>query len=130
DQHALFALTVEFAVEYLLPGPKIKFSVGYRSHDFAAHDLPLQVRVRIVLEAVMFILAVRFFRGKLLEPHLEVMVQPGFVIVDEYAGRDVHGVDKHKPVFYPAFVDALLDLRRYIDIGTPGRRIEIKHFTV
>lgn len=52
-QHALVSASVEFAVEYLLPGAEIEISIAQRDDDLAAHDLALDMRVRIVFAGIV-----------------------------------------------------------------------------
>jgi hypothetical protein len=48
DQHPLPPPAIEFAVKDPFPRAKIELAVGHRNHHFAAHHLPLQVRIGIV----------------------------------------------------------------------------------
>ena len=69
DQHALLAASVELAVEDLLPGAEVELPVGDRHDHLAAHDLPLEVGVGVVLAgAVVPVALARLERGELLEP--------------------------------------------------------------
>jgi hypothetical protein len=47
-------------------------------------------------------------------------VESAFVVVDEDAGRDVHGVDQAKTFLDPAGTEALFDLRG--DVEEPAAR--------
>src|SRR5215472_13413876 len=49
DEHSFRAISVELAVENLLPRAEIELSPSYCYHDFASHDLPLEVSVGVVL---------------------------------------------------------------------------------
>ena len=62
-QHALRPAAVEFAVENLLPRAEVELAVGDGDHDFAAHDLPLQVGVGVVLAGAV-VAVVRADRGR------------------------------------------------------------------
>ena len=53
DQDTLPSTPVELAVENLLPESEIKTPVGDRHHQFALHQLPLQMGIAIVLSRVM-----------------------------------------------------------------------------
>jgi hypothetical protein len=97
---------------------------------YPAHDLALQVRIRIILVAVVVILGVRFFGCQLLQPGLEILVQACLVIIHEYAGRYIHCVDEDQALQDAAFVYAFLDLRRYVDVSPPGRDIEKQFLAV
>jgi hypothetical protein len=76
-----------------LPCAKVPAAVGHRRHHLAAHYLPLQVRVGIVLAgAVVLVLADRRVRGPALQPLFVIGVQATFVVVDENAARNLHRV--------------------------------------
>ena len=55
-EDALFAFAVEFAIEDLLPGTEIELAAGDGNDHLPAHDAALEVRVGVVLEAVVPIL--------------------------------------------------------------------------
>jgi len=61
----LSAPPVKLAVEYLLPRAKVQAAVGDRYDDFAAHDLPLEVGVVVVLGGAVVAVALfdSFFIG-------------------------------------------------------------------
>ena len=88
DQHPLRPMAVELAVEDLLPRPEVELALGDRHDDFAAHDLPFQVGVGVVLAGAVVVVVVRVGveRGQLLQPDAEVVVQAALVVVDEDAG--------------------------------------------
>jgi len=70
-QHALVSASVEFAVEYLLPGAEIEISIAQRDDDLAAHDLALDMRVRIVFAGIIVaILPVRCIGNERFEEFL------------------------------------------------------------
>jgi hypothetical protein len=76
NQHPLPLAPVKLPVKDLLPGAKIQPAVGHRHHHLSTHDLPLQVRVRIVLAGtVVPILVDRRVRRELLQPDLVVVVK-------------------------------------------------------
>src|SRR5947209_18299456 len=84
DEHALGPATIKFAVEDLLPRPKIELAFGDRDADFTAHYLPLEMSIGVVLAgAVMLILRSRRVRRELLEPFLVLVMQSAFIVVDE-----------------------------------------------
>src|SRR5271169_3515609 len=53
------AHAVKFPVEDLFPRAKVEPPSGHRDDDLAAHDRALEVGVRVVLAAVVRVLAVR-----------------------------------------------------------------------
>jgi hypothetical protein len=64
DQHPLPTPAVELAVEYLLPRAKVEPPIRDCHDDLAAHDLPLEVGISIVLaSAIVTVLADRFVWG-------------------------------------------------------------------
>jgi len=66
DQHRPPPASVALPVKDLLPGAKVEPAVGHRNHHLTAHDLPLQVRIRIFLAgAVVPILVDRCMRRQL-----------------------------------------------------------------
>src|SRR3990172_8630863 len=84
DENALSAPSIELAVEDLLPGTEIELAIGDGDHHLAPHDLPLQVRVGIVLAGpVVAIARDRLPRGQALEPDLIIVMETAFVVVDE-----------------------------------------------
>src|ERR1700751_3363570 len=85
DQHSLFSSAVEFSVENLFPRPEIQFASGDRNHNFAAHDLTLQVCVGVVFAGTVMSISVRRCVGReFFQPQLIVIMEPWFVVVDEY----------------------------------------------
>ena len=82
----------------MLPRAQVQLPIGNRNHHLTPHNLAFHVSIRIIFVTVVPVLAVRLFRGQLLQPDLVVMMQPGFIIVDEYRSSYVHRIDKHKPV--------------------------------
>ena len=91
-------------------------------------QLALQMRVGVVLETVVVILAVRLFRSEPLQKSLEVPVQSAFVVVDEDRGGDVHGVAEHQPFADARLGERLLDLRRDVHEHPPGRQVHHEFF--
>jgi hypothetical protein len=95
DQHPLPPPAVKFAVEDPLPGAKIEPAVGHRNHNFAAHHLPLQVRVCIVLaSAIVLVLADGRVGSQSPQPLFIVLMQAVFIVVDEHTRSNVHRIYK------------------------------------
>lgn len=127
DQHALLSSTVELAIEDLLPGTEIQLARGDGDDHFPAHHLPLQVRISIILaRAVMAILPNRLMGRQLFEPLIIVVVEAGFVIVDEHGSRDVHGVHENQSLSNTAFPQALVHLRGDVEKGPAGWHVKPK----
>jgi len=53
DQHSLPPPTIELVVEDVLPRAKVQLSISYGDDNLAPHDLPLQMRVGVVLAGVV-----------------------------------------------------------------------------
>src|SRR4030095_4663767 len=109
-EHPLPPLSIELAVENLLPRPEIELAIGNRNHNFPTHDRSFKVGVRVVFGAVVAVLAVGFLGREFLQPDLEIVVQPAFIVVDENAGSDVHRVDQAQAFTDAAFTDGLRDI--------------------
>ena len=58
------------------------------------------------------------------------MVQPAFIVIDEYGSGDMHGVDERQTFSDPTVLQALLNLRRDVDKSAPGGHLEPKFASV
>ena len=96
-KHALFTLPIELVVEDMLPRSKVQLPIGNRHHDLAAHDLPFVMSISIVLAGaiVMVTLGRRIERGQFLQPCVVVVMQAGFVVINENRCSNVHRVHEH-----------------------------------
>ena len=82
DQDSFPTPAVELAVKDLLPGAKLETALGHCNHHLAAHDLPFQVSVGIVLAgAIVLILAGRRVGRQSLQPLLIVGKETSLVVV-------------------------------------------------
>lgn len=124
DQDALVPFAVKFIVEDLFPRTEVQLTIRDGAHGFAPHDAAFQMGIGIVLETVVMITVIRFFGSELFQPCFVVTVQTRFVVVDEYTGGDVHGVDQYEPFPYAAFVDRLLYVS--CDVGDAASRLAEK----
>jgi hypothetical protein len=108
-KHSLAAVPVELPVKDLFPWAEVEFAFGDGDDDFAAHDLAFEVGVCVVFAgAVVMILAGGSMRGEFFEPDLVIVMEAGFVVVDENRCGDVHRVDEDKAFFDAAFFDKIL----------------------
>ena len=74
-QHPFPSLLIEIPVVDLLPRPEVEPPLGDRHHYLSSHDLPLDVRVGVILACfIVPVLAHRLMRGQLLEP--AVIINP------------------------------------------------------
>ena len=91
-QHSLPSHAVKLTIKHLLPRTKIHLTVGDGNDHFTAHQGSFDMGICIVLEAIVFILSIRFFRCQFFQPHLEILMKARFIIVDKDTGRDMHGI--------------------------------------
>ena len=129
-EYSLPAFTIELSIEDRFPGPEIKLAVCYRDNDLTSHDGSFQVGVGIVFIAVVFVLGMRMLGGELFEPFFEVSVKSRFVVINENAGRNVHGVDQSKTFSDAAFGDTGLDLWRDMKEFAPVFGFEPEFFPI
>lgn len=129
DQYAFAPSSIEFAVEDLLPWSEIKFAFGDRDDNFPSHDLALKMCVSVVFACPVVLIGVgRRVRSKFLQPYLVIVVQPGFVVVDEYRTGDVHGVRQTKSLNHTASLNQFLNFRCDVDEPASIRDFEPKMF--
>lgn len=72
DQNAFPAKSIELAVKDLLPRSEVESPTGDGHHHLSTHDRALEVRVGIILSAVVFVLRIGLFRSESLEPFLKI----------------------------------------------------------
>jgi hypothetical protein len=76
DKHALGSAPIEFAVENLLPRPKIEFSLCNGDDDLATHDLALEVGVGVILAGAVVMAGGDGLVGReFFEPEIRELVQ-------------------------------------------------------
>ena len=76
DQHPLPSSTIKLAVEYLLPRVKVQAVIRDCRDGLAAQELPLHMRVRMILpRTVVPVLAHRLVWSQLLKPVVVILVQ-------------------------------------------------------
>lgn len=75
--------------------------------------------IGIILKTVVPVLGVWFFRSQLLKPNLKIVMKPALIIIYEYAGSDVHGVDQRQPLGNTALSQALLYFPGNVNQLTP-----------
>ena len=101
DQHPLSPPPVKLPVEYALPRAKVEPAVGHRNHHLAAHNLPLQVRVCVVLtRPVVPIMVNGRVRRQPFKPHFVIVVQATLIVVDEYRCGNVLRIYKGQSPLY------------------------------
>ena len=130
DQNAFVAAAVELAVEDLLPGTEVQSAFRDRDHHLTSHDLALEMRVGVVLETVVVVLGVRLLRRQFFQPFLEVGVKARFIVVDENARGDVHGVHEAKTFLNAGSGEFGFDLRCDVDESPSRRDVEEEFFSV
>jgi hypothetical protein len=87
-EHPLVPFSIKFPIKNLLPRSKIQLPFGDRHHHLAPHDLPLHMRISVVLPSaiVLICLGRRIKRSQLLEPFFVILMQAALIIVDKNAG--------------------------------------------
>ena len=116
NQYSFASFTIEFAVEDLFPWSEIKFTLGNRDNHFPPHDLALEMGVSVVFaRSIVSIGARRSVRSKFFQPYLIIMMQPRFVVIDEYRSGDMHGVHQTNALSHSALPNELLNFRRDVD---------------
>lgn len=93
----------------MLPGAEVELAVGDRNHHLSAHDGALEMSVGIVLVAIVPVLTVGLFRSQFFQPGFVILMEAAFIVVDEYAGGDVHRIDQTEAFLNATFVQAFLD---------------------
>ena len=87
-------VAIELVIKDVLPRSKVQFAVSDRDDHFTAHDLPLVMCIGVVFASAIVMVSIRGWieRGEFFQPLVVVVVQPGFVVVYEHAGCNVHRV--------------------------------------
>lgn len=86
---------VKFSVKDLLPGSEVELALRNGDDDFTTHDLPFQVRVRVVFPGAVVMIVRGWLMGReFLQPNLVIVQKAALVVVDENRGGDVHGIDQ------------------------------------
>ncbi|VTR70089.1 hypothetical protein DESC_780278 [Desulfosarcina cetonica] len=129
-QHPLFTAAIKLTIENTLPGAEIQAPLRNGHDHLPAHDLPFHMRIGIVFADIVPILRHRFVGGQFFQPDIIVVVQAGFIVIDEHRGGDVHRVDQHQALFDAAFVDALLNVGCDVDERPAGGDLEPEFFAV
>lgn len=125
SKNSLSPTAIEFVVEDVLPGAKMKLALGNRNHHFSAHDLPLVVSIGVIFTSsiVEISAGIRISAGierhKFLQPTIVVSMEARLVVVDEYARRDVHCVHKYQAFLNSTFRDEFLDFAMDRNDGSP-----------
>jgi hypothetical protein len=132
DQHLLCPLSIELAIEDLLPRPKVELGLRNCHNDLTPHDLPLQVCISIVLSGsvVMVHVGVWVKRCQLLKPNAEVVMQATLIVIDENRRSDVHRIAKNQSLLNAALANRLFDLRGDVDEAHCRRHIHGQVFGV
>ena len=85
--------------------------------------------IGVVLADVVPVLGHGRVRCELLQPGVVVVVQAGFVIVDEHRRSDVHGIHEGDPFADAALPEAVLDLGGDVDEAPAGGDVKPEFFT-
>src|SRR5512133_255452 len=119
--------TVELPIEDLLPSAEVQLAPGDGHHHLAAHDLPFVMGIAVILAGPVVEvaagggIAARVEGGQLLQPAEVILLEAGFLVVDEDAGGDVHGVDQAEALADAAIADGGGHFRRDVhEAGAAG----------
>ena len=131
DQDALGPSAVPLAVEDPLPRPEVEAAVRDRDDRLAAHELALDVRVRVVLPRVVVPpLPDGLVRDEGLEKARVVGVEAALVVVHEDGRRDVHRVHEAEALLDTALLHGGLDLGCDVHEADAGRDVQREDLTV
>jgi len=129
DEHALSSAPVELAVKDLFPRPEVQLALRDRHNHFPAQDLPLQMRVGIVLaRAIVMIRGDRLVRRQFLEPHLVIVMEPRLIVIDEHRCCYVHRIHQAKPLAHAALAHQVFDRSSDVHESAPIRNLEPEIF--
>jgi hypothetical protein len=78
----------------------------------------------------MEILRSWFMRGKLFKPFLVILMKPGFVVIDEHGGGDMHCVYERDSFSNSALFKTLNYLLSDVDKSPSSRKMKPKFFTI
>ena len=89
------------------------------------------MRVGIVLaRVVVAVLLDGCVRDEALEEVVVILQEAGFIVVDVHTRADVHRIHETQAFFDSALLQSRFDLRRDVDVGTPGLRLECEFFPI
>ena len=123
-ENPFLSSSVKFTVKDPLPCAKIQIPLRHGDNHFPAHDLSLHMGIRVVLTHIVLVLRNRFMGCQFLQPEFIVVMKAGFIVINKDRGRNMHGIDKDKPLLDSAILQALVDLRSDIDEGPSGGDVE------
>jgi len=130
DQYPLAPPPVELAVEDSFPRSEVQLSVCYGNNRFPPHDRSLQMRVGIIFAVVMSILGDRLVRGQLFKPNVQIMMKPGFIVINKNGRRDVHRNYEDEPFLNTAFLETFFHLPGNVYESPPRTSVEPKLFPI
>ena len=129
-QDAFATEAVEFPVEDLFPWAEIKLPFRDGHDHLAPHDGTLEMGIGVILGSVVRVTGIRLFRGQSLQPVFKIAMEARFVVIDEDACGDVHGIHETEPFADAAFLKATVDFRGDIEEAAPGWNLKPKLVTV
>ena len=130
DQHPLAPAAVELAVEDLLPRAEVELALGDGHDDLAAHDLPLQVGVGVVLAGAVVVVVLRRRVAGPASPasRRSRACRPGSSSLMKTLAVMCMALTRHQALLHAALADELLDLSGDVDEVAPVRRFEPEVF--
>ena len=104
-KHMIWSISIKLFEEDLFPRSKIKAAMCYSNHNFPSHDLPLEVCVCVIFSYfVVFVSLYWLVRSQFFKPPFIVLMRATFIVVDKYAGRDMHCINQAQSLFYLALL--------------------------
>src|SRR5207249_10244079 len=93
NENSLLSSAIKLSIEDLLPGSKVQLTARNSDDHLASHDLPLDMRIGIVLSGVVVpILAHRLMRHEPFEKVVVIFQKARLVVVDIDACADMHRI--------------------------------------
>jgi hypothetical protein len=115
----------------LFPWSEIEPAFGDGDNDFTAHDLAFDMGIAVIFAgSVVPVCGMGVIGNKSFEPCFIVMVEAGFIVIDDDTCRNMHGVDKAQTFLDAGFSESCFDFVCNIKDGSSCGDIEIKDFSV
>jgi hypothetical protein len=123
-KYSFTALAVELTVKNLFPWAKVQFASADRRNHFPPHNGAFKMGVGVYFPGIVAVRRDRLMRGQFFQPHVKVVVQAGFIIVDKNAGGNMHSVYQTQTLLYARLAQEGFNFAGNIDKFTGFWRIE------
>jgi hypothetical protein len=88
------------------------------------------VGVGIILTDIVPVTGHRFVGSYFFQPDIIIMMQAGFIVIDENRRGYMHGVAQNQALFDAALPQTFFNFRGYVDKGAPGGDLKPQFFAV